>query len=235
MLFRSGWTASGQWFNYTVNVAAAGTYTVTFEIAAPSAVSDGFHLSNASGTNLTGPVNVPATGGWQNWTTVTATVSLPAGQQTLTLNQDNGGWNIYNFVFVSGSGVATGNIFAPFEYLGDLSDANQLPGIISASGVKAVILAFLDPNNGGCNLGWPGVNGNLPNDTLGSTSIGTEIAALQAKGITVAISQGGAGGQEGAANCSTVAETQALYQSLISQYNVKWLDFDIEYGETSGQ
>ena len=230
-----GWTASGQWFNYTVNVAAAGTYTVTFEIAAPSAVSDGFHLSNASGTNLTGPVNVPATGGWQNWTTVTATVSLPAGQQTLTLNQDNGGWNIYNFVFVSGSGVATGNIFAPFEYLGDLSDANQLPGIISASGVKAVILAFLDPNNGGCNLGWPGVNGNLPNDTLGSTSIGTEIAALQAKGITVAISQGGAGGQEGAAYCSTVAETQALYQSLISQYNVKWLDFDIEYGETSGQ
>ena len=30
---------------------------------------------------------------------VTATVTLPAGVQTLTLNQDNGGWNINYFAF----------------------------------------------------------------------------------------------------------------------------------------
>src|SRR6202041_520546 len=59
-----GWTASGQWFRYTVNVATAGTYTVTFRVAAISAVTDGFHVSNSSGTNLSGSVNVPATGGW---------------------------------------------------------------------------------------------------------------------------------------------------------------------------
>src|ERR1700674_2024970 len=39
-----GWTASGQWFRYTVNVATAGTYTVTFRVAAISAVTDGFHV-----------------------------------------------------------------------------------------------------------------------------------------------------------------------------------------------
>lgn len=89
-----GWTSSGQWFRYTVNVASAGTYTVSFRVAAPSAVTDAFHLSNSSGTNLSGSVNVPATGGWQTWTTVTATVTLPAGTQVLTLNQDNSGWNI---------------------------------------------------------------------------------------------------------------------------------------------
>jgi len=60
-----GWTSSGQWFRYTVNVATAGTYNVSFEIAAPSAVSDAFHVTNSSGTNLSGSVNVPATGGWQ--------------------------------------------------------------------------------------------------------------------------------------------------------------------------
>jgi len=49
---------------------------------------------NASGTNLTGSVSIPASGGWQTWTTVTATVTLPVGLQVLTLNQDNGGWNI---------------------------------------------------------------------------------------------------------------------------------------------
>ncbi|WP_051450441.1 carbohydrate-binding protein [Actinospica robiniae] len=95
-----GWTATGQWFKYTVNVATAGTHTISFRVAAPSAVTDGFHLSNASGTNLSGNVNVAATGGWQTWETVTATVTLPAGQQTLTLNEDNGGWNI-NFMTVS--------------------------------------------------------------------------------------------------------------------------------------
>ncbi|MGA3008415.1 MAG: malectin domain-containing carbohydrate-binding protein, partial [Opitutaceae bacterium] len=98
-----GWTAGGQWFNYTVNVATAGTYTVSFRVAAPSTVTDAFHLSNASGTNLSGSVNLPATGGWQTWTTVTASVNLAAGQQILTLNEDNGGWNINDLTF----GVST--------------------------------------------------------------------------------------------------------------------------------
>ena len=30
-----GWTTAGQWFNYTVNVATAGTYTVAFRVASP--------------------------------------------------------------------------------------------------------------------------------------------------------------------------------------------------------
>ena len=92
--FNLGWTTGGQWFKYTVNVATAGTHTVSFRVAAPTAVTDAFHLANSAGTNLTGAVNVPATGGWQTWTTVTATVTLPAGVQTLTLDEDNPGWNI---------------------------------------------------------------------------------------------------------------------------------------------
>ncbi|MGD0941755.1 MAG: RICIN domain-containing protein [Terracidiphilus sp.] len=232
-----GWTASGQWFRYTVNVSTAGTYTVSFLVAAESAVSDAFHLSNSSGTNLSGSVAVPDTGAWQTWTTVTASVTLPAGTQTLTLDQDNGGWNIDSMAFASGSGGggSTGKVFAPFEYVGDLGDADQIAPIISASKAKAVILAFLVPSGSGCNLEWPGANGVLPSDTIGSTSMATAIASLQASGVTVAISQGGAGGQEAAAYCSTAAATQAVYQQLITKYNVKWLDFDIEYGETSGQ
>jgi beta-glucanase (GH16 family) len=35
---------------------------------------------------------------------VTATVTLPAGVQTLTLNEDNAGWNIDSMVFASGGG-----------------------------------------------------------------------------------------------------------------------------------
>jgi hypothetical protein len=45
-------------------------------------------------------------GGWQNWTTVTAAVTLPAGTQTLVVDQDNGGWNLHAMSFAP-SGVSS--------------------------------------------------------------------------------------------------------------------------------
>src|SRR5450432_764209 len=36
-----GWTTAGQWFNYTVNVATAGTYTVAFRVSSPYGLADG--------------------------------------------------------------------------------------------------------------------------------------------------------------------------------------------------
>jgi beta-glucanase (GH16 family) len=103
-----GWTAAGQWFKYTVNVATAGTYTATFRLASLDGATDALHIANSSGTNLTGEVSAPDTGGWQTWTNVTATLTLPAGVQTLTVYQDNPGWNINWFSF-STSGSGTGN------------------------------------------------------------------------------------------------------------------------------
>jgi hypothetical protein len=108
-----GWTGAGQWFKYTVNVATAGTYTIGLRVAAPGAVTDGLHVDNSSGTNLSGNVNVPATGGYQDWTTVNATVTLPAGTQTLTVDQDAAGWNLNYLTFANsgstggGSGINT--------------------------------------------------------------------------------------------------------------------------------
>jgi len=90
-----GWTGTRQWFKYTVNVSTARSYTVSVRLASPSGVTDGLHIASSSGANLSGNINVPATGGWQTWTTVTVTVTLPAGRQTLTIDQDNGGWNIH--------------------------------------------------------------------------------------------------------------------------------------------
>jgi hypothetical protein len=102
-----GWTSSGQWFKYTVNVATAGTYTVGLRLASPSGVTDGLHIANSSGTNLSGDINVPATGAFQTWTTLNATVTLPAGQQTLTIDQDNAGWNIHQLTFASSSSTSS--------------------------------------------------------------------------------------------------------------------------------
>ena len=111
--YNLGWTATGQWFKYTVSVTTAGTYTVTFRVAAIGAVTDAFHISNSSGTNLSGNINVPATGGWQTWENVTGTVTLPAGTQILTFDQDNPGWNLNYFAFTSSGGSCSAAPSAP--------------------------------------------------------------------------------------------------------------------------
>jgi chitinase len=133
-----GWTAAGQWFKYTVNVATAGTYTVSLRLASPSGVTDGLHIASSSGANLSGNINVPATGGWQTWTTVTASVTLPAGQQTLTIDQDNGGWNIHQLTFASSATppANTVTVSSPDNQTGTVGTAAslQVSGSDSASG-----------------------------------------------------------------------------------------------------
>jgi hypothetical protein len=128
-----GWTSGGQWFRYTLNVATAGTYTVSLRVAAPSAVTGALHLSNASGTNLSGAVNLPATGGWQTWATATAQVTLPAGQQVLTVNQDNGGWNLNSLQFAA---AGTGGTASLTTNPSTLSFGSQT--VSTTSGTQAV-------------------------------------------------------------------------------------------------
>jgi hypothetical protein len=138
-----GWTAAGQWFRYTVNVATAGTYALSMRLAAPTAVTDGLHVANSAGTSLTGPVTVPATGGWQNWTTVTASVTLPAGVQTLTVDQDNPGWNIHYLQFATGSSGGGGGSFGGFPS-GFWGNTSAIP----SAGSGAIEFDFLNATNG---------------------------------------------------------------------------------------
>jgi beta-glucosidase len=131
-----GWTNPGQWFKYTVEVATAGSYTVSFRVASPYGAADALHIANASGTNLTGSVAVPNTGGYETWATVTATVTLPAGQQTLTVDQDSNGFNFHYLAFTQGSGGGTppgGGGTGPTEYCGTQDLALDQPTTASST------------------------------------------------------------------------------------------------------
>ena len=160
-----GWTSSGQWYRYTVNVAAAGNYTVSFRVAAPSAVTDAFHLSGATGANLSGPVSIPATGGWQTWTTVTATVTLAAGKQVLTLSEGNSGWNITHATFVGSPETPFGS--TPAAIPGTLQaenydvggagvayNVNSVNGTAPGYRSDEVDLETTADTGGGDDLGW---------------------------------------------------------------------------------
>lgn len=87
-----GWISAGEWLNYTVSVAAAGTYTVQLRVASPGGGS--MHVGFNAASNVWQSVGVPATGGWQAWTTVSFTATLGAGTQQLTLLSDTGGYNV---------------------------------------------------------------------------------------------------------------------------------------------
>jgi len=90
--------ANGEWFNYTVNVKTGGAYTVGFRVASGSSGGT-LHLQDTNGTNLTGTVSVPGTGGWQTWSTVNATVNLTTGLHTLRIVEDSANYNLNNMTF----------------------------------------------------------------------------------------------------------------------------------------
>jgi len=109
----AGWVSAGEWLNYTVNVAAAGSYTASFRVASLGQGGT-FHLT-LNGTDVTGRLTVPNTGGWQNWQTISTPVTLSAGVQTARLVMDTSGVNaVGNFdsmTFASGS-TAGGSVIA---------------------------------------------------------------------------------------------------------------------------
>ncbi len=91
--YNVGWTATGEWTKYMVNMTSGGTYNIDFRVASANTGST-LHLE-VDGANVSGTITVPNTGGWQTWQTVTkSNVSLTAGSHTLRLYIDNGGMNI---------------------------------------------------------------------------------------------------------------------------------------------
>ncbi|MFE4424757.1 carbohydrate-binding protein [Streptomyces sp. NPDC056817] len=90
-----GWTAAGNWLKYRIDVAQAGTYDLELRVAngtgttAPNAVS----LRDQSGAALA-TVSVPATGGWGNYQSVHVPVTLAAGEQTIIVYCETGGFNL---------------------------------------------------------------------------------------------------------------------------------------------
>ncbi|WP_175532020.1 carbohydrate-binding protein [Paenibacillus sp. yr247] len=86
-----GWIDAGDWMYYNVNVPTAGTYTVQYRVASPNTTGQ---IQLQSGATVLATTAVPNTGGWQNWQTVTTTVNLNAGQQTLRVYAGGSGFNV---------------------------------------------------------------------------------------------------------------------------------------------
>jgi len=80
--YNLGWTASGEWLEYTVDVEVAGTYSMDVRLACSET---GRNLTfTIAGRTIANNLVVPATGDWQEWETVTAEdIELTSGIQIL--------------------------------------------------------------------------------------------------------------------------------------------------------
>lgn len=92
-----GWIDAGDFLQYTVNIPADGTYNIIYRVAS-SGGSDGFETS--LGGTIIDTQTVSDTGGWQNWTSQTASVDLVAGEQTLRLDFVGGAIN-FNWIKIT--------------------------------------------------------------------------------------------------------------------------------------
>lgn len=98
VLYDVGYTEPGEWLKYTVDVRKSGDYSV--DIHAGSGADGGtLHFEDESGTNLTGPIAIHGTGGWQTWQDFPASLHLTAGRHVLRLVEDTGGYNLLYFEF----------------------------------------------------------------------------------------------------------------------------------------
>ncbi len=95
--YNVGWMAANEWLEYTVKVAYAGSYNINIRVASQN-TGGNFHIE-FNGIDKTGNIHVPATGGWQTWTTVSATAVLSAGTQIMRFANANSGdeYNINYF------------------------------------------------------------------------------------------------------------------------------------------
>ena len=119
--YNVGWTADGEWLEYTVDVAEAGTYDLHVRNA--SNAGGGTISVDVGGTDVTGAVSLSGTGGWQTWQTSTIQdVSLDAGEQVVRVNVDTGG---YNLNWIEFEAVDTG---------GGSTWSNQDVGSVSTAG-----------------------------------------------------------------------------------------------------
>ena len=91
----------GEWLEYTVNIAQAGTYDLAFRYTSGNTGGGGpFHIE-VDGNTVSDNITVAFTNaGWSLWTTKTVVgIILPAGQHVIRLVFDKAGFNIGRLTF----------------------------------------------------------------------------------------------------------------------------------------
>jgi uncharacterized protein YjdB len=144
-----GWTNTGEWYEYTVNVATTGSYNV--DVRTASALSGGtFHIE-FNGVDKTGLFTTTNTGAWQTWTTISkAGISLTAGTQVMRIFLDNANFNLNKVTFtsVTGNVAVTGVTMSPTTASVNVGSTQQLTATVAPSNATNKSVTWSSSNSG---------------------------------------------------------------------------------------
>jgi Ricin-type beta-trefoil lectin domain/Glycosyl hydrolases family 18 len=110
--------------------------------------------------------------------------------------------------------------FTPYADMTLYPQYNLVSGA-ATEGTKFFNLAFVTAG-AACVPEWGGVT------AINDSATVSNVAALEAEGGNVRVSFGGEDGTEIAASCTSLSSLVAAYQSVINEYKLSYIDFDIE-------
>ncbi|GAC1705341.1 MAG: hypothetical protein NVS9B7_10180 [Flavisolibacter sp.] len=176
-----GYINPGSWMDYNVNPTITGVYTLSLRVAAPISNAQ-FELRAADGTVLA-TINPPNTGGWQNWQTITTTINLTTGNQTLRIYALTGGWNLNSLGFeISTPGAiirSNASVLVPLRVMPQ-GELNVYP----VPARDAITLAINNPYKGKLLIQLVGMNGivqkeyRLSKNEVGNNQVNCSISDL---------------------------------------------------------
>lgn len=207
-----GSTWGGEWLEYTVEVAAAGTYNLEAKVASGNGGGGTFRL-DFDGVPVTGALTVPDTGNWQVYQTVGANVTLTAGRHVMRLtllgNGPVGGVGNYNYFKFTAGG------------------AGPAPTALVATGY------FPSANSVAVKLLWSAPSGATPTGYIveRASSRGTDGPAYAAVGVPVTTlpTQANPYVDQAPANAVYLYRVKAVYGGGYSDYCTPDLATTVRY------
>jgi endo-1,3(4)-beta-glucanase len=175
-----GWISDGEWMEYTVNVASAGTYNMNIRYTSGNSTGGGpFWFENSSGTKISPDITVAMND--VNWTAyadkAVTGVTLAAGVQVIRMKVGTAGFNLgkMTFTYTGGNVAVTGVTVSPTS-------------ASIAAGATQQLAATIAPSNAtNKNVTWSSSNTAIA--TVSATGLVTGVAAGTAT-ITVTTQDG---------------------------------------------
>lgn len=103
--YNIGYILSGEWLEYTVEVSQSSTYSLDLRVATQQD-NKTMHVE-IDGNDVTGIINIPNTGGWQTWQTITVSdIEISSGSHQVRLVFDA---DYFNLNYIEFKDIITSN------------------------------------------------------------------------------------------------------------------------------